>query len=201
MPHIGGRTLSKVEPTTPGEPLDALQMKKLVRKLEMDRASQIKSEKLLFLTRCSLTDKECEALGVAMTQLGPTQTEYLFFPTGHQEGGVGDLAAVSVGEALARGMCPALGVIVLSEGQLTDRGMAALVKGAKRCPLRDLNLSKNLLSDEGLAALVDVFLDGGCAELEKLDLSGDSCLKHAISDKSFVRFAKAMAEGEIKLLE
>ncbi|KAL1529354.1 hypothetical protein AB1Y20_000306 [Prymnesium parvum] len=202
MPHIGARTLAKVTPTTPGQPLDELQMKKLVRKLEMYRDTDIRQEKMLFMADKQLTDAECEALGVALKQLGPTETEYIFFPVGHDDDGVGDLSAASLGDALALGMCPRLNVIVMTEAQLTDKGMTAMVKGLKKCPqLRDLILSKNLIGDDGFNALIDVFLDGGFQVVQKLDLSGEKFLKHQISDRSFVRFAKALAEGEMKLLD
>ena len=98
-------------------------------------------------------------------------------------------------------MCPKLQVIILQEAQLTDKGFAAMVKGLKRCPhFRDLIVNKNLIGDEGFSALVDVFLDGGFQVVERLDVSGEQFLKHQITDASFIRFAKALAEGEIKLL-
>jgi len=202
MPHIGARTLAKVAPTTPGEPLDDMQWKKLLRKLELYKDTDIKKDSMVFMSDKKFTDAECAALGVALKSLGPTDTQYLFFPLGHEEGGVGDLTAASVGEALAGGSCPKLLAILMQESQLTDKGMVAMVKGLKACPqLRDLSLSKNVLSDEGFTALTDLFLDGGFQIVEKLDLSGEQFLKHQITDASFVRFAKALAEGEIKLLD
>ena len=202
MVHVGGRTLNKVVPTTPGQPLDELQMKKLVRKLEFYRENDIKNDKMIFMVDKNFTDAEAEALGVALKQLGPTETEYIMFSPGHEEGGVGDLAATSVGEAIALGSCPKLQVIILQEGQLTDKGFAAMVKGLKQCPhFRDLIVNKNLIGDVGFTALTDLFLDGGFQIVERLDVSGEQFLKHQITDASFVRWAKALAEGEIKLLE
>jgi len=200
--HVGWRTLSKVVPTTPGQPLDEMQMKRLVRKLEYYREGDIKKEHMLFMIDKQFTDAECEAVGIALKQLGPTDTEYIMFPTGHEEDGVGDRSAISVGEAIAAGACPKLQVIIMQESQLTDKGMVAMVQGLKKCPaFRDLVLNKNLLSDIGFTALTDVFLDGGFSRVEKLDLSGETFLKHQISDASFVRWAQAIAEGEIKLLD
>jgi len=200
--HIGWRTLKKYPPTTPGQPLDDMQMKRLVRLMESDRTADLKRDTMCFLIDKMMNDADCEALGVALKQLGPTQTEYIMFPTGHAEDGVGDLSAASVGDAIEAGALPKLQVIIMNEAQLTDKGLAAMVKHLKKCPnFRDLVLTKSLIGDEGFSALTDVFLDGGFQIVNKLDLSGDQFLKHQITDASFVRWAKAIAEGEIKLLD
>lgn len=170
--------------------------------MESDRTADLKRDTMCFLIDKMMNDADCEALGVALKQLGPTQTEYIMFPTGHAEDGVGDLSAASVGDAIEAGALPKLQVIIMNEAQLTDKGLAAMVKHLKKCPnFRDLVLTKSLIGDEGFSALTDVFLDGGFQIVNKLDLSGDQFLKHQITDASFVRWAKAIAEGEIKLLD
>eukprot|EP00966_Prymnesium_polylepis_P113447 2623257-Prymnesium_polylepis.1 len=106
--HIGWRTLKKYPPTTPGQPLDDMQMKRLVRLMESDRTADLKRDTMCFLIDKMMNDADCEALGVALKQLGPTQTEYIMFPTGHAEDGVGDLSAASVGDAIEAGALPKL---------------------------------------------------------------------------------------------
>lgn len=149
-----------------------------------------------------LNDAELEALGIALKQLGPCRAQYVFFPIGHDEDGVGDLAATSLGAAIEAGAVEDLRVITMNESQLTDKGMIAMVKPLKKCVMfRDLIIAKNLISDEGFDALTDLFFDGGFQLVERLDLSGETFLKHQITDASFVRFAKGLAEGEAKLLD
>jgi len=198
-----------VIPTT----LDAAQQKKLIRHLLLYNLEDIGKESMLFLAGDkdkygaeikAWTDEEAAHMGVALKMLAPTSTEYICFPGGKKagDGMVGDLTAKALGEAIEAGCCPKLQVIIMQGTELTDTGFSAMVRGLGKCPyFRDLSVGSNKLTDVGFKSLVDVFLTGAFDKVERLDVSGEMFGKHEITDASALVFAKAIAEGDIKLLD
>jgi len=198
-----------VIPTT----LDAAQQKKLIRHMLLYNLEDIGKESMIFMSgdkdkygaeNKPWTDEEAAHMAVALKMLAPTNTEYIVLPGGKNAGDamVGDATAKTLGDAIGAGCCPKLQVVIMQGTELTDAGLSALVKGLGKCPhFRDLTVACNKISDVGFKSLVDVFLSGAFDKVERLNISGEMFLKHDITDASALPFAKALAEGDIKLLD
>lgn len=79
-----------------------------------------------------------------------------------------------------------LHVLNLSANDLTRDGVKHLISIVNCCQLKALNLSKNLLGDEGVMELVDSLKDAPAGEImEKLDFSGCK-----VSDKGFMHIVE-----------
>ena len=192
-----------IPPTTEGAPdVTDAQVTALVRKLELYSSEDIQKEPCLFAQQATYSDDDGVVLGRALAKLGPTKTNHIFLPEGPNSGDLGDGTASAIGAALEGGACPDLLSLIMNNTQLTDTGFKALVAGVSACPsLRDLFVTKSRLGDDGFGALVGCMRQGALCRLEMLDLSGEPWRKCGVSDGSFLPFATALADGEIKLLD
>jgi len=118
---------------------------------------------------------------------------------------VGDAGASELAAALGRGALPRLKTLDLYNAAIGDAGLVALVPALRRRPaLEQLNLSYNLLGDEGLAALVAPPLPagaapppaGGLAKLKLLSLS-----RTQITDAGCAALTAALDSGALPALE
>ena len=117
---------------------------------------------------------------------------------------VGDAGASAIAAALGRGALPRLSCLVLYEAAIGDAGLVALAPVLRRLPaLMQIDMQRNPLGDEGLAALVAPPPPAGAlpqptralAKLEKLDL----CRTH-VTDAGCAALVAALDTGALPAL-
>ena len=109
---------------------------------------------------------------------------------------VGNAGASALAAALGRGALPRLKVLFLSNAVIGDAGLAALAPALRRRPaLEVLNLARNPLGDEGIAALLAP-PSGWLTSLEMLSLEHTQ-----IADAGCAALAAAFDSGALPALE
>ena len=114
---------------------------------------------------------------------------------------VGDAGASALVAALGRGALPRLKALMLCDA-ISDAGLVALAPALRRRPaLEILDLGRNSLGDEGLAALVAPppptgGLTGGLTKLNKLGLRDTQ-----VTDAGCATLAAALDSGALPVLE
>jgi Ran GTPase-activating protein (RanGAP) involved in mRNA processing and transport len=101
---------------------------------------------------------------------------------------IGDRGLALIEEVLAisNKTLPSLQVLNFSTNDITRDGVKHLLPIINCCRLKTLNLSKNLLSDEGVIELIDSLRFSSAGDiLERLDLSGCK-----ISDRGFLHMVE-----------